>query len=74
MESLYLLIPIAVVFLIVAVVFFLWSVRSGQFDDLNTEGKRILFDDVTVSAHKTNSTNTENKIVTKSVEKQKMNN
>lgn len=69
MESLYLLIPIAAVFLIVAVVLFLWSVRSGQFDDLNTEGKRILFDDVTTSSHKTGTTKNESKTVTNPVEK-----
>jgi len=73
MESLYLLIPIAVVFLIVAVVFFLWSVRSGQFDDLDTEGQRILFDDVAISPHKTGISNTESKNVTKIIEQQEMN-
>ena len=46
MESLYLFIPIAGVFLIVAVAVFFWAVRSGQFEDLNTEGKRILFDEI----------------------------
>ena len=44
MESLYLLIPIAIVFVAIAVRLFLWSVKSGQFDDLDTEGKRILFE------------------------------
>ena len=72
MESLYLLIPIAGVFLIVAVVLFLWSVRSGQFDDLNAEGKRILFDDTTTSPHKVGMSKTET--VTKHAETQEMNN
>jgi len=45
MKSLFILIPIAVVFVSVAVVIFFWAVKSGQFDDLDTEGKRILFDD-----------------------------
>lgn len=45
MESLFVLIPIALVFVTVAVCIFIWAVRSGQFDDLETEGKRILFDD-----------------------------
>lgn len=72
MESLYLLIPIAGVFLIVAVVLFLWSVRSGQFDDLNTEGKRILFDDTTTPPHKISTSKTET--VIKHKEAQEMNN
>ena len=46
MEILYLLIPLSVllVFLIGAV--FWWSVRSGQFDDLEGPGYRVLMDDV----------------------------
>lgn len=44
MESLYLLIPIALVLVILAVGIFFWAVKSGQFEDLDTEGKRILFD------------------------------
>lgn len=44
MESLFLLIPIAMVFVIIAVALFVWSVKSGQFEDLDTEGKRILFE------------------------------
>jgi cbb3-type cytochrome oxidase maturation protein len=45
MEILYLLIPLSVglVFLIGAV--FWWSVRSGQFDDLEGPAYRILMDD-----------------------------
>ena len=45
MEILYLLIPLSVllVFLIGAV--FWWSVKSGQFDDLEGPGYRILMDD-----------------------------
>lgn len=72
MESLYLLIPIAGVFLIVAVALFLWSVRSGQFDDLNAEGKRILFDDITTLPGKADTPKTE--IVKKRLETQEMNN
>ena len=45
MEILYLLIPLSVllVFLIGAV--FWWSVKSGQFDDLEGPGYRLLMDD-----------------------------
>jgi cbb3-type cytochrome oxidase maturation protein len=44
-EVLYLLIPLSVV-LVFAIAFgFWWSVRSGQFDDLEGPGFRILMDD-----------------------------
>lgn len=45
MDSLYLLIPLAVILVALAVWALFWAVRSGQYDDLNTDGRRILFDD-----------------------------
>lgn len=45
MDSLYILIPIAVVFVAVAISAFLWAVNSRQYDDLDAESQRILFDD-----------------------------
>lgn len=45
MESLFILIPIAIVFVIIAVSIFFWAVRSGQYEDLDTEARRILFDE-----------------------------
>lgn len=45
MDSLYVLIPIAVVFVVVAVAIFFWAVRSDQFDDLERQGMNILLDD-----------------------------
>lgn len=45
MESLYLLIPVSVVLVFAIAVGFWWSVRSGQFDDLEGPGFRILMDD-----------------------------
>ncbi|WP_096086280.1 cbb3-type cytochrome oxidase assembly protein CcoS [Agaribacterium haliotis] len=45
MQSLFILIPLAIVIVAIAVGVFFWAVKSGQFDDLDTEGKRILFDD-----------------------------
>lgn len=45
MESLYLLIPISIFFILIAVALFVWAVKSGQYDDLESEGERILFDD-----------------------------
>ena len=45
MESLYLLIPVSVVLVFVIAGLFWWSVRSGQFDDLEGPAHRILMDD-----------------------------
>lgn len=44
MESLYLLIPISLVFIFIAIRIFFWAVNSGQYDDLDSEGERILFE------------------------------
>lgn len=45
MDSLFFLIPIAILFVASAVKLFFWAVNNGQYDDLETEGRRILFDD-----------------------------
>lgn len=45
MESLYILIPIAILFVIIAVVIFFWAVRSDQFEDLERQGMNVLLDD-----------------------------
>ena len=45
MESLYFLIPLSVVVCILGVGLFFWAVKSGQYDDLDAEGERLLFDD-----------------------------
>ena len=45
MDSIFLLVPIVIIFIVCAVKFFFWAVNSGQYDDLETEGRRILFDD-----------------------------
>ncbi len=45
MESIYLLIPISVILVFAIAVAFWWSVRSGQFDDLEGPGFRILMDE-----------------------------
>jgi len=45
MDSLYVLIPIAILFVIIAVGVFLWAVRSDQFEDLEREGMNVLLDD-----------------------------
>ncbi|MDN3679177.1 cbb3-type cytochrome oxidase assembly protein CcoS [Vibrio tapetis subsp. quintayensis] len=45
MESLFILIPIAIVLVCLAVAVFLWAVRSEQFEDLERQGHNILFDE-----------------------------
>lgn len=45
MEILYVLIPIAVLVMAVAIAALVWAVRSGQFDDLEGPAHRILMDD-----------------------------
>lgn len=45
MESIYLLIPISILLVFAIAGVFWWSVRSGQFDDLEGPGFRILMDD-----------------------------
>jgi cbb3-type cytochrome oxidase maturation protein len=44
-EILYLLIPISVALIFLIGWFFLWAVRSGQFDDMEGPAHRILMDD-----------------------------
>lgn len=44
MDILYLLIPLSVLLVGVVAWAFVWAVRSGQFDDLEGPGHRILTD------------------------------
>jgi cbb3-type cytochrome oxidase maturation protein len=45
MAIIYILLPAALVLAIAAVIGFIWAVRSGQMDDLDTPATRILHDD-----------------------------
>lgn len=45
MEALFLLIPISLIILAVIVGALLWSVKSGQFDDLEGPAQRILMEE-----------------------------
>lgn len=45
MNILYLLIPLAVLLLGLALWVFVWAVRSGQFEDLEGPAHRILMDE-----------------------------
>ncbi|WP_298398095.1 cbb3-type cytochrome oxidase assembly protein CcoS [uncultured Azonexus sp.] len=45
MESVYLLVPISVLLVFGIAAAFWWSVKSGQFDDLEGPGFKVLMDD-----------------------------
>jgi cbb3-type cytochrome oxidase maturation protein len=46
MSVLYLAIPVALIVALIAVIAFVVQVRNGQYDDLETPARRMLFDDV----------------------------
>ncbi|GAH04748.1 unnamed protein product [marine sediment metagenome] len=45
MDIIYFLIPLAMLLLAFAVAAFCWAVKSNQFDDLDREAYRILFEE-----------------------------
>lgn len=45
MIALYIVLPLALLVAGLAVGAFIWTVRSGQLDDVDTPPRRILFDD-----------------------------
>lgn len=50
MSVLYLVVPLAMLIVAVAVGAYVWASESGQMDDLDTPALRVLHDDVTVAA------------------------
>lgn len=59
MSIIYVLIPIAMLFVLIAVGIFFWAVKSEQFDDLDRQSMSILFDDDPQPANKDNETKDE---------------
>lgn len=57
-ESLYLLIPLALILIGLALKLLFWAISNGQYDDLDTEGHRILFDEDQVSQRSTSKNHT----------------
>jgi cbb3-type cytochrome oxidase maturation protein len=45
MSMLYVLIPLALMLLAVAIWALVWAIRSGQFDDLESHGWSVVLDD-----------------------------
>jgi cbb3-type cytochrome oxidase maturation protein len=56
MDSLLILIPVALSLGLIALIAFTWAMRDGQFDDLDGAAVRILFDDETRSECAANDT------------------
>lgn len=45
MNIIFILIPLGLILLLLAVAAFFWAVRSGQFDDLESPAWRVVLDD-----------------------------
>jgi cbb3-type cytochrome oxidase maturation protein len=52
MESLFILIPLSLLLVGLLAWILHWSVKSGQFDDLDGPGQSILMDDDAPASHK----------------------
>ncbi|MFT4654578.1 MAG: cbb3-type cytochrome oxidase maturation protein [Kangiellaceae bacterium] len=63
MTIIYVLIPLAIIIVAIAVGVFFWAVKSNQFDDLERQGYSILFDD-DISQDNTNTQNTNEQAAT----------
>ena len=56
MSVMLILVPVALALVAVAVGAYVWSSRSGQFDDLTTPALRVLVDEAPAAAASTNET------------------
>lgn len=45
MEIIFLLIPLSIIFVVIIAVILFWAIKSGQYDDLEKEGHRILMEE-----------------------------
>lgn len=45
MEILFVLIPVSMVIVMIALIAFVWSVKNNQYEDLDKEAMRILFEE-----------------------------
>ena len=55
MSIIFVLIPIAMLFVAIAVMVFFWAVKTNQYDDLDREAVNILFDEEQFSAKPENT-------------------
>lgn len=49
MEILFVLVPVSLVIVMISLAAFVWSVHNRQYDDLDKEAERILFDEENLS-------------------------
>lgn len=45
MAALYVMVPVALILVALAIKFFFWAIDNGQYDDLDSPAHSILFDD-----------------------------
>lgn len=45
MDIVFVLLPLALLLALLALVAFIWSVRSGQYDDVDTPPQKVLLDE-----------------------------
>ena len=55
MSILYLLLPIALVFLVLAVIIFFWAIKNGQYDDMQSQAMKVVIEDHLQKKDKKNS-------------------
>lgn len=58
MSVIYIMIPVALLLATAGVLSFIWAVRDGQYDDVDSHACRILFDDPPVEASNNTSPQT----------------
>ena len=57
MEILFILVPVSLVIVMISLAAFVWSVNNQQYDDLDKEAERILFDEENLSNTNINEDN-----------------
>jgi cbb3-type cytochrome oxidase maturation protein len=62
MSIIYVLIPIAMIFVAIAVLVFFWAVKTNQYDDLDREAVNILFDEDLTTSKASKKVNPQNDI------------
>ncbi|WP_319784202.1 cbb3-type cytochrome oxidase assembly protein CcoS [Oceanisphaera sp. IT1-181] len=67
----YFMIPVAMVFVGIAIALFFWSVKNDQFEDLDRHGSNILFDDDETAHQQAQTKQAETKKAVSTLEKTK---
>ena len=61
MEILFVLIPVSLIIVMISLAAFVWSVHNRQYEDLDKEAYRILFDDNAATLYQNKTTSSQNK-------------